>query len=185
MFQNSSSVKPINKSISIAFADEEFFNFNPYNFSNSSNHLKFLFFHLAIFCLLLQSLAVAKNWTVATNFTREIAFAIPSSFNFDFFKNNSSLQNNPSSDLFKNSPSSSQHASSLFSASPRRHSSTGILLCKMPVVSKTSHLGLVFKRSNLAPGFEWQSNALPSNPFSLKSAVKADFLTLEPNTHRQ
>ena len=107
MPKNPSSNKAINHPISIAFANEGFFDYlNPYNFFNSSNHLKFLFFHLAIICLLFQSLAVAKNWTVPANFTREISFAIPSGFNF-FEKNSAS----PAFNNFKNSPSSAQNTS--------------------------------------------------------------------------
>jgi hypothetical protein len=48
MPQTQPPTKPINNNLLIGFADEGFLDYlNPYNFSNSSNHLKFLFFHLS------------------------------------------------------------------------------------------------------------------------------------------
>ena len=139
MPQTQLSVKPLNHPISIAFVDEGFlsyFNFNssnffdylnPYNFSNSSNHLKFLFLHLAIFCLLLQSLVQPMVFTVPTSLKQISAksfigfkpsLALNDSPQENLLKKPNSAQNaSPAFNNFKSSPSSAQNASSLLFAS--------------------------------------------------------------------
>ena len=172
MLQTSSSTKPINKNLSIALTDEGFFDYlSPYNFSNSSNHLKFLFFHLAIICLLLQSLAVAKNWTVPTNFTREISFAIPSGFNF-FEKNSAS----PAFNNFKNSPSFAQNASPQETSLKKPNSALNASLF-LPDASPTASLW----QKQLAPGVASFRLRSFLTPFWLKTSHWLVFLTPEPN----